>query len=113
MAEQAIVQLEKDISEINSNMKEVLSILSGNPKVAGDQGITGRLLVSETRIDAIEDWKLKKADYVVEDHFDLKARIKGLEDLNNKNSVANNWAKYLAAAFIGAVLTKLITSLLN
>ena len=102
--ETEIKKLERVVNQIDSNMKEVLSILSGNPKVKGDEGVTGRILVLETRIDAIDDWKLKKADHVVEDHFDIKDRVKGLEDFNNKNSVANNWAKYLAAALLGAVI---------
>lgn len=101
-------QLKQEVSEIRHDMKEVLSILSGNPKVVGDQGITGRLLVSETKIEAIEDWKLKKADYVVEDHFDLRARVKSLEDFNNKNSVASKWAYYVAALFAGAALGKIV-----
>ena len=77
---------EKEVSEIRNDMKEVLSILSGNPKIKGDEGLAGRILVSETRTDAIEEWKLQKADYVVEDHFDVKNRLKALEDFNNKNN---------------------------
>lgn len=107
MADETVTaSLQREVSEIKHDMKEVLSILSGNPKIKGDEGITGRILVSETRIDNIEDWRLKKADYVVEDHFDLKERVKVIEDFNNKNSIANNWAKYLAAALLGALITK-------
>lgn len=53
-------KLEREVAEIKHDMKEVLSILSGNPKVIGDQGITGRILVSETKLDSIEDWKKKR-----------------------------------------------------
>ncbi|HRQ17693.1 MAG TPA: hypothetical protein PL085_11495 [Agriterribacter sp.] len=111
--ETVTASLQREVSEIKHDMKEVLSILSGNPKIKGDEGVTGRILKNENRIETIEDWKLKKADYVVEDHIDLKKRVKDLEDLNNKNTVANNWAKYLAAAFIGAIVSKLISSLIN
>lgn len=102
-------KLEREVAEIKHDMKEVLSILSGNPKVVGDQGITGRILVSETRLDTIEDWKLKKADYVVEDHFDLRNRVKSLEDLNIKNGVFNKWTAYIIGAVAGMALTKILS----
>ena len=109
MAEDTAMQkLEREVSEIRNDMKEVLSILSGNPKIKGDEGVTGRMLVTENRLDNIEDWRLKKADYVVEDHFDLRARVKSLEDFNNKNSVASKWAYYVAALFAGAALGKIV-----
>ena len=73
--EREVQQLSKDVTTIKDDMKEALTILSGNRKVVGDNGIAGRLLEVEKEVE-----DLQRMAYIREDYPKTKARIAKLEE---------------------------------
>ncbi|MGN6436886.1 MAG: hypothetical protein ACTHMM_10150 [Agriterribacter sp.] len=118
--EQEVKDLAKDVGTVKQDMgtvkgdvREILNILSGNPKVTGDRGITGRILDTENRVEDIEEWKLKKADYVVEDYRLTKDRVAAIEKQQDKQKLFSRPTAYILGAIGGAILTKLLTWLFS